>query len=84
MKSYNNFSRDDVEFARSVFVALIQSGQIRVTEMDLTHDSPQACHEKLSIVLHQVFPLFENVLRNLDDEISEIQEHEAHDLAPTA
>lgn len=71
MKTYKNFQRDDIEFARSVFIALIQSGQIRLTEMDLTHDSADDCKEKMSILLHQVFPLLENSLRDLDEEISE-------------
>lgn len=84
MKSYENFTRDDVEFVRSVFVALIQSGQIQVTEMDLTHDSPQDCQEKMSLVLRQVFPLLGNALRDLDDEISEVRNHMTNDVKPNA
>ena len=84
MKTYKNFSRDDVEFARSVFVALIQSGQIRVTEMDLTQDTAENCREKVGLVLRKVFPLFEVALRDLDNEISEYRELRVEDPEPNA
>lgn len=73
MNTYKNFQRDDVEFARSVFIALIQSGQIRLTEMDLTREQPDECREKMKMVLRQVFPLLGNSLRDLDREISDIR-----------
>ena len=73
MNTYKNFQRDDVEFARSVFIALIQSGQIRLTEMDLTREQPDECRAKMRMVLRQIFPLLGNALRDVDGEISYVR-----------
>jgi hypothetical protein len=84
MNTYKNFQRDDVEFARSVFIALIQSGQIRVTEMDLTRDQADECRAKMRMVLRQIFPLLGNALSDVDREISEVRRNSSNTGRPKA
>ncbi len=68
MKTFKTLSCEDVAFARSVFIALIQSGQIKMTEIDLSQEDPLAAREKLDWVFRRAFPVFESSLAVIDEE----------------